>query len=154
MTTNMYENILPIAEFNELETYEKKNRMQYWRTNNTIKIIQNAMGITNAKYYDILNQLELPLDRTAKKERAPRKAKSVAVAAKKEAVKVAAPAEIAAPAPAADPVQEVIVHGMHLGFNGTYSADQIQKQLTKFISLLEDESEFYIEMKLLQKAAK
>jgi hypothetical protein len=150
MTTNMYDTILPFAEFNELQTYEKKNRMQHWRLNNTIKVIQAEMGIPNQKYYDILRELELPLDRTAKsgKPRKPRTSKTVAVITKTEAVaeKVAQQEKIITP------IQEVILNGLNLSFNGTYDAELIQKQLLKILTLLDgEEGKYYVEMKLMQK---
>jgi hypothetical protein len=44
---------------------------------------------------------------------------------------------------------------MHLVFNGTYQPETIVKQLLKFGALLEDETDdYYIELKLVQKAAK
>lgn len=155
MTTNMYDKILTFAEFNELETYEKKNRMQHWRLNNTIKIIQKEMGIPNQRYYDILRELELPLDRTAKKVRAPRTAKTVAVVTKQAAAPEPAAEAIAAPAPvpeAATPVQQIILNGLNVSFNGTYDAEVIQKQLLKVLTLLDGETDnYYVEMKLMQK---
>lgn len=158
MTTNLFDSILTIDEFEQLEIHEQKNRMQYWRNNNQIKEIQFQMGISNKKFYDIIAALDLP--------KAPRggfkgkrtgtgtaKQKSIAIEKQKElqpeAPAPAAPAEIEKPA-----VQELIVDGLHVVFNGTYSAEKIEKQLTKFMLLIEgEEDEFYIEVKLMQKAA-
>ena len=51
-----------------------------------------------------------------------------------------------------EPVQEILVNGIHLGFNGTYSPEMIQKKLAKFELMLEDETDdFYIELKIVQK---
>jgi hypothetical protein len=72
----------------------------------------------------------------------------------------APPAPVAAPpapvaAPPAPVVQEIIVEGLHLSFIGTYDAEKIQKQLSKFDLMLEgEESDFYIEMKIMQRAPK
>jgi hypothetical protein len=156
MTTNMYDTILTIEEFNALETYEKKNRMQHWRLNNTIKEIQVAMGISNAVFYKLIDELELPKDRGTKKPRKPRTAsknKTVAVIAKK--VETPAPALEMEATPPAPPVQEIIINGLNLTFNGTYEAELIQKQLLKILTLLDGETDqYYVEMKLMQKAAK
>src|SRR5690348_7251022 len=43
VTTNLYDTILTFMEFDRLETYEKKNMLQYWRTKYTIKEIMGAM---------------------------------------------------------------------------------------------------------------
>ena len=45
MTTNMYDEILTVEEFEQLETQEKRNRLSYWRNIYTNKEILEAMGI-------------------------------------------------------------------------------------------------------------
>lgn len=146
MTTNIFDTILTIDEFNKLETYEKKNRMQYWRSKFTIKEIFGSLGIAQATYYKILAELELPRDRSAsQKEKKTRTSKSVAVISKNIPT-----AEAPAAAPA--PVQEIILNGLNLSFNGTYDAELIQKQLLKILTLLDgEEGKYYVEMKLMQK---
>jgi hypothetical protein len=149
MTTNMYDEILTRESFEALDNHEKKNHMQYWRTKYKIKEIQQAMGISNKVFYDIIEALDLPKG-MRKKTREPRKAK-VAVAAvtpKKEAAQ-----EEAAVAVKEEPVvQEILVDGLHLVFNGTFESEHIIKRLNKFITLLDDETDdYYIELKLMQK---
>jgi hypothetical protein len=156
MTSNMYEEILKIEEFEKLETYEKRNRLQYWRNQNTNKEILAGMGISSKRYYEIVAELDLPkaprVDRGGKTEK--RTAKVKKEKPKQESVAIENEPE-PKPAPIVEPpVQEIIVDGLHLVFNGTYKADQIQKQLKKFITLLDEEpDEFYLEFKLMQKAA-
>jgi hypothetical protein len=159
MTTNIFDTILPMDEFKELEVHEKKNRMQYWRANNTIKKIQEEMGISNYDYYLIIDELELPKNRVssnagkkrtgnntnkkAKTPKAPKEEQSVAIQ----------PTAVAPAKQQQDVVQEVIVNGLNIIFNGTYSAEKIEKQLTKFMLLLDgEEDDFYVEMKLMQKS--
>lgn len=153
MISNMYDEIMNIAEFEELELHERKNRMAYWRNVYTNKEITTAMGIHNNKFYKIVKELELPkaprVDRNP-----PRKAKGVKVQGKQENAIAVEPRannpiqEEAKP----EPVQEIIVNGIHLVFNGTYSPEVIQKKLAKFELMLEDETDdFYIELKLVQK---
>jgi hypothetical protein len=153
LTTNMYDTILTIAEFNELEKHEKKNRLQYWRTQYSNKEIQQAMGIANSPFYKIVEELDLP---KAPRTHKPRTGTSTK---KKESPKetsvVAAPPIVPEVKEEKQVVQEVIVNGLNVIFNGTYSAEKIEKQLTKFMLLLEgEEDEFYIEMKLMQKQPK
>lgn len=148
-TTNIFDEILTREQFEGLETFEKKNRMQYWRAKFTIKEIQQAMGISNGDYYKIINILELPKDRSHSKPRTPRKSRVTS-----EALKQPLEAFIPKPEETPAPVQQVIVNGMHLIFNGTYSPEELQRQLLKYAGLLDGESdEFYIELKLVQKAS-
>lgn len=153
LTTNMYQDILPFEEFDALETYEKRNRMQYWRTEKSNKEILAGMGISNKKYYDLVAELELPkAPRTnsgkprkgSSKKQEPKETKPVAVQVQ---VQETVPEQVQT-----NPVQEIMIDGLNLVFQGTYNAELIQKQLTKFSLLLEDEpEEFYFEFRLMQK---
>lgn len=147
-TTNIFDEILSLEQFNDLETHEKKNRMQFWRSKYTIREIQSGMGIYQKQFYDIINELDLPKDRSHSKPRT-RKA-SIAAAPQKQPILAVETKPVEMPAP----VQQIIVNGMHLVFNGTYSPDELQRQLLKYAGLLDGESdEFYIELKLVQKAS-
>jgi replicative superfamily II helicase len=155
MTTNMYDEIIGIEEFEKLETYEQRNRLQYWRNKNNNKEILAGMGISSKRYYEIVAALDLPkaprVDRGGKATK-----RSAKVTKKEEPKQESVTIENEPPAPIEEPppVQEIIVDGLHLVFNGTYSAELIQKQLKKFITLLDEEpDEFYLEFKLMQKAA-
>lgn len=147
-TTNIFDELLPMEEFEALEIFEQKNRMQYWRSKYTIKEIQTGMGIYQKKFYDIIDSLDLPKDKGHSKPRTPRKARVAAEAQKQPTIAIESnPVEIPAP------VQQIIVNGMHLIFNGTYSPEELQRQLLKYAGLLDGESdEFYIELKLVQKS--
>lgn len=153
MTTNMYDNILPIAEFDELETHEKKNRLQYWRTNNSNKDILAQMGISNKKFYDLVAELDLP-----KAPRTHKKRTGGTTAKKKEPAKVETPVAVkqeSVPEVQQPTVQQILVDGLNLVFHGTYKAEEIQRQLKKFSALLEEEpDDFYFEFRLMQKPKK
>lgn len=133
VSSNMYDAILSIDDFKELETYEQKNRLQYWRTNNQNKFIMEKMGLTNAHYYDLVKKLGLPtLDRSPKGKRE----------AKVKAVPIVAPPAI----------QDIGVNGLQLSFNGTFPGEDILRQLTKFVSLLEgEEDHYYVDFTLKHK---
>ena len=60
MTTNLFDNILPIDEFEALESHEQRNMLAYWRNKYTNKEITEKMGIWNARYYKIVADLGLP----------------------------------------------------------------------------------------------
>ncbi len=154
MTTNMYDNILTIEEFNQLETYEKRNRMQHWRSVYSNKEIQNAMGIANSPYYKIIAELDLPkAPRTNKPRTGSTKKKS---ASKEKSVAISTVSDVQAAQQESQPqVQQILVDGLNLVFQGTYTAEQIQKQLTKFSLILEDDSEeYFFEFRLMQKQPK
>jgi hypothetical protein len=148
VTTNIFDTIIAIDEFEALETYEQRNRLQYWRNEKTNKEILAGLGISSKKYYEIVSSLDLP--------KAPRgKSKPRKATAKKEPKFVAIEDEkIDVPAVQETPkqVQEIMVEGLNLVFQGTYNAEVIQKQLTKFSLILEDEpDEYYFEFRLMQK---
>jgi hypothetical protein len=147
MISNLYDEILTLDEFKKLELHEKKNRMAYWRTQFSNIEIREKMGIANSPFYKLISELDLP--KAPRTEKAPRTKRTAAVkTAPVAAQEVTAPAPVETPAP----VQEVMVNGLHLVYNGTYTAEQIIKQLSKFELLLDNEpDEFYIEFKLIQK---
>jgi hypothetical protein len=154
LTTNLYDSIIPMDEFRQLEKEEQRNRMIHWRNKYQNKQIQEGMGIANSPYYKLVDELDLPKAKRVN-TKAPRKAK-VQVKPKQTLLELAE--EVAEqiktpPAPAeATPVQEVLVEGLHLVFRGTYTPEQIQKQLAKVELLLDgEEDSYYIEMKLMQK---
>ena len=153
VTTQLYEEIIPVAEFEALEKYEQKNRMAYWRNVYTNKEITNAMGIHNNRYYRIVAELELPkAPRVDRSE--PRKSKPIKVQGKEEKATAVESSPMKAPEPEAkaEPVQEILVNGIHLVFSGTYSPELIQRKLAKFELMLEDETDdFYVELRLIQK---
>ena len=159
----MYDEIISIEEFEKLEEYEQRYMLSYWRNTYSNKTITDGMGIWNARYYKIVADLGLPKARRVNSPiSAPRKG-TTKTASKEPAIQSAIQSslikfeETTPPAPvAAQPVvQEIIIDGLHLSFIGTYDADKIQKQLSKFDLLLEgEEDDFYIEMKITQKAPK
>jgi hypothetical protein len=162
--SNLYEEIIPIEEFEKLEEYEQRNMLAYWRNTYSNKTITDGMGIWNARYYRIVADLGLPKAKRvdASTEKKTRKA-TAKTASKEPAIQSAIQSSLmqleeAPPAPVAAPpapvVQEIMVEGLHLSFIGTYDAEKIQKQLSKFDLILEgEESDFYIEMKIMQRAA-
>jgi len=151
MTTNLFDEILNIEAFNTLETHEQKNRLQYWRTKFSNKEILTGMKISNKRFYDLVADLELPKMPRGKAKGEKRTATIKTGTAKKaqETVEIALQSSLELePAP----IQEIIVSGLNLGYNGTYSSEQIIKQFLKFGALLEDEEDlYYIDLKIMQK---
>lgn len=153
MTSNIFDQILTVNEFENLETYEKKNRLAYWRNKFSNKEIMGAMGISNKRYYDIVGELELPkAPRSEAQIRKPnRKAKAVAAIGAPQQPNFGLQSELELEP---SQVQEIMVNGLHLVYNGTYGSEQILKQLLKFGALLEgEENQFYVEIKMVEKVA-
>lgn len=141
MTTNLYDEIITIDEFERLEKDEQRNRMIHWRNQYTNKDITTGLGIWNARYYSLVAELELPkAPRSYKKREA--KVKVAPVEKSKEII----------PAQKEEAAQVILVNGLNLVFNGTYSPEVIQNQLLKFATLLEGETDdFYLEFRIQQK---
>lgn len=159
VNSNIFDEILPIEEFEQLETYEQRNRLQYWRNQKPNKEILRGMGISNKRYYDIVTELELPKAPRIKVGE-PRKAyakkvnKESSVAVTSERVPaVQEMSEVLTPPKQETNPHEIIVEGLNVIFTGTYTAEKIEKQLTKFMLLLDsEEDDFYIEFRLMQKS--
>jgi hypothetical protein len=154
VTSNIFDEVLPIEEFEQLETYEKRNRLQYWRNEKPNKEILKGMGISNKRYYEIVSELELPKAPRIKSTE-PRKGTAIKknTSSQKSVPAVQKVIEVPEPPKEEAKVQEVIVNGLNVIFTGTYSAEKIEKQLTKFMLLLDsEEDDFYVEFRLMQKS--
>lgn len=157
VTSNIFDEILPIDEFEKLETYEQRNRLQYWRNQKQNKEILSGMGISFKRYYDIVAELELPKAPRIKNGE-PRKGTAKKVKQSSVAIQERVPAvqempEVLIPPNEVKNPQEIIVEGLNVIFTGTYTAEKIEKQLTKFMLLLDsEEDDFYIEFRLMQKS--
>lgn len=155
--SNMYEQIMPIKDFEELETYEQKNRLQYWRNTYSNKEIFEGMGISPKRFYEFVEKLDLP---KAKRVSKPRKAAAKKAKTEKESETIE-PAEIIeamTPSKQSVTTERYIPEedGLHLKFIGTYKADTIQKRLSQFIALLNVENEndeIFVEVRITHKAA-
>lgn len=152
LSTNLYDSILTIDEFEQLETHEQRNMLQYWRTTYSNAEIKSKMGIHNSRYYGLVADLGLPKAPRTNKNEIPKR-KAIAKTAPKKTLLDFVDEVAEEKAPPKPEVQEVIVSGIHLVFNGTYSPEQIIKQLSKFELLLDgEEDKYYIELKLMQKS--
>ena len=114
-----------------------------------------GMVIGSVQFYEWVKELDLPRAPRRHKRRAgttPKKIKAITAAITPEATAKEIELAVQECQPA---VQEIIIDGLHLVFNGTYKAEKIQKQLGKIIALLDDENDdFFIELKVMQKASK
>jgi hypothetical protein len=151
VTTNIYDEILPIDQFENLERYEQKNRLAYWRNENTLDELLEHMNVSKVKYYSIVKSLGLPPAPRKRNKQGKTKTPEKSIAIREKQVVQDVP-KVVQEQPKA---QEILVDGLNLVFMGTYNAEQIQKQLTKISLLVEDETdEYYFEVRLMQKQSK
>jgi hypothetical protein len=153
LTSNLYDTILPVDEFMKMDEHDQKNRLQYWRLKYSIKDIMSGMGIYNKRYYEIIDSLGLPKDRGKSATRS--KTRSARIATEETAPKVEIQTSAENPVQPPAPIQEIIVTGMHLIYNGTCNPEEVQRQLLKYATLLDGEiDDFYLELKITQKPKK
>ena len=160
VTTNIYDKILPKAEFYALETHIKKNMFSYWYLTHGIKAIQEGMGVGCQTVYNILD--ELGIERKGKQGRPTRtgvnraeilakarESKKQKAVERNSVVQVSEEPKVDAPTVA---IQTLEIDGMHLKFKGLYNAKQIEKILSKLEVLVsEEENEFYLNIELVEK---
>ena len=147
VTTNIFDEILTIDEFMNLEEFEQRNRLQYWRNKYSAVEVKSSMGIGVKRYYDIIEELGLPKAPRGRSKGQPRKAKATIADVEEKQIE-----EQPVTPKAAEPIQEIIFSGLQLKFNGTFSAEHIQNQILKFASILDNETDdFYVELKIMQK---
>ena len=151
--SNIYETILTRDEFDKLQDYEKKNMLQYWRTQYSNEAIRKGMKISVNTLYGIIKDLDLPVQKRGgnrgiiKKIPPNIQADSPTIKTDLSHTKSDPPA-----VKEEQPLQEIIIDGLHLSYNGSYTPEHIQNQLLKFASILDGETDsFYIELKISQK---
>lgn len=157
---NMYEQIMGILEFKELDENEQRNRLQYWRLNHTQTEILKAMKISSYTFYNLVEGLGLPKRSIKKKDpTATKKTRTASVAistAKKEKPILNFEMETLpklefAPLPEPTPAEPEMLNGLNIRYKGTYGADEIKKMFAKLDLILDGEqSQFKIELKLSQ----
>lgn len=158
--TNIFDEILKRAEFDELEEHEQKSRLQYWRSKYSVKEIQKGMNIAAATYYNYIDSLDLPKQ---KKPRAaiattPAKTKAIGkitdyIAAEQQPSLLEFEAEPQEPPAVKVETAPAFLElsGLNIAYNGSYSAEDIQKLFSKLDIILEGEtSKFKIELKIMQ----
>jgi transposase len=132
--TNMFDNVLPRAEFEELTNEQQKNALVMWRDKYNTKEIQKGMGIASATYYNYVDKFDLP--------KLPRGTASHKK--KKEKTNVNQTVNVIQQAPQTAPVS---LNGVNYNLNGVYTVEEIQSKIEKLALLLEGEkSKFQIKI--------
>lgn len=153
MISNMYDEILPINEFEDLGQQDKKHMLHYWRTHKTQKEILDGLGISNGRYYAIVNELELPVAPRTGKRNTEKRVASLQITQEKAPIQVV---EVTEPIVAAEKAKEEAADdGLNITYKGTFAANEIIEKLSRFELLLDgNPDEFYVELRLKQKQPK
>jgi hypothetical protein len=158
---SMYETIIPMKEFELKEKEVQKSMLTRWRELYDNKKIVNELGITNVKFYSLVNELDLP----KKTKKTPRKGSAKKASSKEEKKSVA----ISAVSPVSyindqkeenslltllEEKVEVVQEqpkGIHFAYNGDYHEEDLQKIFTKLQLLIDGESnKFNIKLSLTE----
>lgn len=133
--TVMYETIIPYSEFKMKDIDMQKLMLTRWREIYSNDIIKEQMKIHNKGYFDLVEALNVP-KKARGKSAVGRKSekKTIAIVETKDKpdnldFEVAQPVK-----------QTLITTGLHLEYNGEYTAEQLSKIFTK-LQLLTDSEE-------------
>jgi hypothetical protein len=146
-----------LEKFNEKTTEDKKTLLTHWRNIYKNTEIMTALSegrgskLNSQSFADLVNGLGIPKKaRINTGDRKPRQAKTKAVAVVAEPLgervsllELTERMTQTQPETQPEPVQQIILKGMHFEYNGLYETDQINKILTKLQLLLEDEPNKY-----------
>jgi len=153
-TFNMYETIIPWAEFDLKDNDTKKFMLTRWRELYPNQKIMDELGVGYGKKFnsqsfaDLVNGLGCPpkakggsLPRE-KRAYSPRKAKTTTVAISSSPVMVEEPQQAV----------KLITNGLNLEYNGEYNSEQLNKIFTK-LQLLTDgeESKFVLSVTIQER---
>lgn len=146
----MYETILNHEEFALKDESLQKLMLTRWRElYDNIKIMKD-MGLTNANYYKIVGALGLTQKRGGYVKR------KTVLKGKDTEEKTKAPEPILEPQTKAVEIQEpqpiLLTRGLHLEYNGEYTAEQLQKIFTKLQLITEgEENKFTLAISLTER---
>lgn len=130
VVSNMYTSILPRDEFKLKDLETQKNMMMKWRELYPNTQIREEMGLANKAFYDLVEALGLP-----KKPKGHGIRKGRATEPKQVQALVATPQQDEPPK-----IKPILIsNGLHLEYNGEYSADELIKIFTKLQLLVENE---------------
>jgi hypothetical protein len=146
--TNLFDTIISREEFDTMDEKQQKSMMTHWRDIYPNSKIMEEMGITGSgTFHAYINKLDIP----RKKRLGGRPRKS---SIKKEIEKVPTQVE---QAPENTPIVndfvqqpvKLITNGLHLEYNGLFSAEQINRILTKIQLIVDGEdNDFNIELRI------
>jgi hypothetical protein len=144
--TVMYETIIPYSELKMKDIDMQRLMLTRWREIYSNDEIKEQMKLHNKAYYDLIEALNLP--KKARGGSVRRKSKDKTLAIIETETKPQEPI-----VEATEPIQQkLITNGLHLEYNGDYSADQLNKIFLKLQLLTEgEESKFSLSISLTER---
>jgi hypothetical protein len=147
---NMYEKIIKVEEFSELDRETQRNMFIKWRDLYSNAEIMNTMGVRgNNAFQKIIKELDIPLKQTRKPVH--KKAKTTVSKIQQSPIGETLIKEVTQqPQQVQQPVK-IIINGLHLEYNGIFDPNQLSKIFTK-LQLLTDgeESDYYLTLTLTE----
>lgn len=142
--TNMFTTIIPYQEFEIKDEETKKNLLTKWReVFENDKIIAD-LGISNKRYFDMVQDWDLPKKRRGgagnfKKGRAKKETQKT-----NTAIAIEPPINTVEVSPTTKTqIQKIISKGLYLEYNGDYDSEQLNKLFTKLQLLIDGETSKY-----------
>lgn len=147
--TVMYETIIPYAELILKDEEMQKLMFTRWTEIYEVKEIKEQMKIGTKIYYELVKNFNVPRKKrggNVRKTKAEREKKHIAIVENKAAV--APPEEYEKPK-----IKPLIIsRGLHLEYNGEYTADQLNKIFMKLQLLTEaEENKFSLSISLTER---
>lgn len=144
--TVMYETIIPYSEFKLKDIDMQKLMLTRWREIYPNDKIKSEMKIHNKGYFDLVEALNVP--KKARGASVGRKSKKKSIAIIDEVESPQTPKESVTE----EVVQKLISNGLHLEYNGEYTADQLSKIFTKLQLLVDsEENKFTLSISLTER---
>lgn len=142
---NMKE-VLPKLEFEAYEDEQKKEMLIAWRANYPNRQIWERMGLTQGKFYALLEKLDVPRD-AYKVKNANKTRVSKAIAINTPKLELVEKREV----PTREPFTPTIYEGLNFNINGTYSAEDLNNWLTKLQVLTEGMGDIDVVIQIREK---
>lgn len=144
--SNMYDTILRKEEFFTKDIATQKNMLMHWRELHSNEELKKLMGLNNSQFYKLCKDLELPGKQNVKKPK-----RGTAKIVKNE---VAAIQEIPVQEPVHNEVKQILItQGLHLEYNGEFTAEELNKIFTKLQLITDGElNKFNVSISLSERA--
>jgi hypothetical protein len=149
-TSNMYETVLTKDEFFLKDVDTQKLMLTRWRELYPNDKIKKDMGLHNAGFYNLVEELDLPkkirggANNTAEnKEKKTRKAKVTPVSPKPTLLDFAVEPEVKKEIEKEVVKTMLISKGLHLEYNGNYDVEALSKIFTKLQLIIDGDSNKY-----------
>lgn len=156
---NMNETILPKSEFYLKDESLQMILLQRWRELYPNKEIMKQMGIYNVEYYDLVSKFGLPEKPKAPYQRRPKKVvvkETVPVQETVQEIVQVKPVQTNAIQHNLEPVTvpKLLTTGLHLEYNGDYSADQLTKIFNRLQVITEgEECKYTVSLALIERVS-